>query len=136
MNATATGGDGIDIDLHDTAAREEPFQFPFGGLIRLRVAEFGGDHRAVADVEVDVASGEVVRFEFRPDMAGRSEYDDLDRTALGVGRRLEDVEMAHSHVVVEGLRIRIESGNHHAGAGKAGIEVGVAVGDVLAGDTR
>ena len=136
VDAATAGSDAVDIELDDAAVGEEPFEFLSGGVIGVGVAELGCDHGAVADIEVYVARGEVIRSEFRPEADGRLEHDYLKRTPLGIGRRLEDAEMAHGHFVVERLRIRVKSRHDDAGADEAGIEVGVAIGDVLTGDAR
>jgi hypothetical protein len=62
---------------------------------------FEGDDRAVADVEVDVTRGEVVVVEFLPDRCGAIDHVDLQRSIVGVGRRVQDVEVAAGDVVVE-----------------------------------
>lgn len=60
MNATATGGDRIDIDLHDLAAGVELGQQIVAVAVGGLVAKLGGDHRAIDRQIVDITGGKVV----------------------------------------------------------------------------
>ncbi len=116
---------------------EEALQFTSGGLVGLGVTELGCDDRPpIAYVEVDISGCEIVRFEVGPDRDRRLEDHHFQLPSLCVGRVLENLEVTCGHVVVERLRVCVEACDHDTWACETGVEVRVAVRDVLAGDSR
>lgn len=59
MNAAATGGHRVDIDLHDVAAGVEAGQQLVAVAVGRLVAKLGGDHGAIDRQIVDITGGKV-----------------------------------------------------------------------------
>lgn len=138
VNTTATGGDRIDIDLHDVAAGVEAGQQLVAVAIGGLVAKLGGDDGAIDRQIVDVAGGKIAaaaKAVVPPIERGR-QHMQLQLVAVGIGGLLEDGHMLAGHLVVVGLRVVVQIDHYHPGADKAGVEVDVGIGNVLALDAR
>ena len=138
VNATATGGHRINIDLHDLAAGVELGQQIMAVAVSRLVAKLGGDHRTIDRQIVDITGGEVAaaaKTVVPPIERGR-QHMQLQLVAVRIGGLLEDGHMLAGHLVVVGFRIVVHIDHHHPGADKAGIEIDVGIGNVLALDAR
>jgi len=136
VDATTSGSDAVNVELHNRALGKESLQgIPRRGIC-LGVAELRCNHRAVANIEVDVSSREVVARELGADVSGSGKCDDLEMSSVSVRGVFEYFQMRERDGVVEGLGISVERGHDHTRPHEPRIEVGVAIGDVLTGDAR
>ena len=136
MNASATCRNGVDIDLHHFTAGEHSLQFAFGRSVRLCIAKLGINHGTITNIEIDVAGCKIVARKLVSYLGRCLQHDHLQFSPLGICGCTQYLQMAFCYRVIEGLRIRVISGDDHSRARKAGIKIRVPIRDVFALDAR
>lgn len=134
VDAAAARRDGIDIELHNLAPRELLAQEGAAVAVSAGIAKLRADHRAVADVEVDIACRKILALILRPDFVRPRHAQHLQGAATRVRRLAQDGQVALGDRIFWRGPVVVNTGNHDPGRAEAGIKVGVAIGDVVAGN--
>ena len=89
VDAAAHLAHGVDVQHHHLAARIQIGKDVCGFGIGFFVAEFSRDHRAVADVIIDVGRHEIRAVD--ADVVRLGQFDQFQRVAFGIGGGFQNI---------------------------------------------